>query len=160
LIEQVNEDDIGPSTTEIFFEPENIIDVAGKIKSSKPRSKFDKGFEMNVKYFDGSIEFIIPAKAKKDINFAKDKIQAVLYMQLCDMERCLPPDDYKVIISNEPYETEDTEQITNINAEIISNVIDIDPAPTPSYENDKTIPKTESQMEIEEKKKEGILSFL
>ena len=179
--EQIGPDGVGPTPTEIFLSPDNIIEISGKLKSQKPKIKYDAGFEMNIEYFAGRFELLIPAKAKKNINFAKDKIELAVYMQLCDTARCLPQDDYKTIISNKIYtEAEDTvsndskkNNITsdNIDSSLVSTVLDTGSATANintsggdinhnSESIDNSVAKTESQQQIEEKRKEGVWAFL
>ena len=157
--EQIGADGIGPSTTLISFEPEGLLIIDGKIKTSKPQKKYDKEFGMDVAYFKKSFEFIVPVKANKDIDFTKDKLLTLLDMQLCNETTCLPPDYYKGTISSTSYindevivdesDVETTEQIiASINEEI-----------TPNSQTE-TIQKTDSQAEIDRKMEEGIWSFL
>ncbi|MCL2040218.1 MAG: thioredoxin family protein [Bacteroidetes bacterium] len=155
--EQTGADGIGPNTTIISFVPEGWLDIAGEIKSSKPLKKYDKEFEMDVTYFKKSFELNVPVRAKKKINFAVDKLEAVLDMQLCDSARCLPPEYYKGIISSTAYTTAEAETIpdTDLLEEPSLEITEDLVIPTPT-----TMQKTEAQEEIDKKKEEGFLSFL
>ena len=75
--EQVGPDGIGPTTTLISLQPEGKIAVSGKITSSKPHTKYDEAFKINIEYFKGIFEFSIPAIAKKDIDLTKDKLLVI-----------------------------------------------------------------------------------
>ncbi len=166
LKEQIGKDGIGPTPTEFSFLPENMLVVSGKIKSSKPKTKQDDGFGMALEYFTGRFEFFIPAKANRDINFEKDKIQAAMYMQLCDTARCLPPEDYKATISSKAFamdtntvEKPEDEDIDSASTMLINDANT--PAPEPPKEQiAETAKKTESQQEIESKKSQGVWAFL
>lgn len=169
--EQIGADGIGPTPTEFSFSPDNALVIDGKIKSSKPKTKYDSGFEMVIEYYSGKFEFIIPVKAKKNLNFAKDKIEVLSYMQFCDSTRCLPPDDYKAVISDKIFVSKDSQaqqkenDNPNLDSAIVSAVIDTQNIPTnTSAEKNATIEqniqKTESQLEIEQKKSEGMFAFL
>lgn len=168
--EQIGPDGIGPTMTEFFILPEGLATVSGKVKSSKPKTKFDKGFEMNIEYYTGNFYFLIPFKAKRDINFAKNKLELVVYMQLCDTVRCLPPDDYKIRINNVLYpeaieEAEKNNNIINTDSAVVSSVIDTTKVENNleninSKNNNVEEAKTESQSEIEKKRKEGVFAFL
>ncbi|MFH1052158.1 MAG: cytochrome c biogenesis protein CcdA [bacterium] len=103
LKEQLNADGIGPTPTEITVRPDDFAEMAGKIIAPKPHSKRDEGFEMQVKYYEGEVEFEIPLKAKKDLNFEKDTLKAVVYMQLCDQTKCMPPEEFVTELTLEPY---------------------------------------------------------
>ena len=101
--EQIGPDGIGPTMTEFSVIPKEAAVINGRIKSSSPKTKYDSGFEMNIEYHTGFFHFFIPLKAKKNLNFAKDKIEIAIYMQLCDTARCLPPEDYTTRILNKLY---------------------------------------------------------
>ncbi len=103
IVEQLSADGIGPTPTEITFRPDEFAELNGKIKAPKPHTKHDDGFEMEVKYYEGEVEFEIPLKAKKDLNFEVDTLQAVVYMQLCDQTKCLPPEEFITNLTLEPY---------------------------------------------------------
>ena len=156
--EQLNADGIGPSATIISFEPKELLDIVGKIKTSKPRKKYDEGFEIDVFYFNKSFEFIVPVKANKNINFAKDKIEAVLDMQLCNTTICLPPNEYKSKISSTSYIVT-TEEENDVVIDLVENSVDNKEELNASPQT-ATIQKTEAQEEIDRKKEEGFLSFL
>ncbi len=185
--EQIGPDGVGPTPTEIFLSPENILGIHGNIKSQKPKIKNDAGFGMNIEYYAGSFEFLLPVKAKKNINFSKDKIEVVVYMQLCDTARCLPPEDYKTTVSNKIYpgaEEEASEynssdsnvepENKNIDSNVVSGVLNTaehalannsvnsSSVNSNNYQEDtaSTTAKTESQQQIEAKRKEGFWAFL
>ena len=154
--EQIGPGGIGPSKTNVSFEPKGWLAIDGKIKTSKPLKKYDKEFEMNVTYFKKSFELIVPVKAKKKINFANDKLEAVLDMQLCNETSCLPPEYYKGKILSTPFITEEAGCISDEpESTIDENKEEVIPT-----QQAGTILKTESQLEIESKRKEGFLSFL
>jgi thiol:disulfide interchange protein DsbD len=160
--EQLSSEGIGPSPTEFNFLPDNALKIDGKIKSSKPKTEYDKGFEFDIQLFEGKFEFTIPVVAKKDIDFATDKIQLLAYMQLCDTSRCLPGDDYKTTITADAWgKTDVADAAEMVEAPETSEAI----VPAPDALNQQIASaeqpvKTESQMEIEQKKSEGFLSFL
>lgn len=135
LKEQVSKEGIGPTKTEITIPEKSLFKLDGAIKSDEPHKKFDKGFEMQIEYFEGTANFTIPLVATGDIDFNKDETYLEIYLQLCDTARCLPPETYKAYVSNAIYQ--------KISA----------------ASEDESL-KTDSQKEIESKKKEGVFSFL
>jgi thiol:disulfide interchange protein len=100
LEEQIGPEGIGPLPTEISVLPDNLIELSGKIKPLDEHSKFDKGFQMKVKYYKGTARFNLPVKAKKDLSFDKQKITVNVNMQLCQGTSCQPPEDYQTIVKN------------------------------------------------------------
>ncbi|ROL56646.1 DUF255 domain-containing protein [Bacteroidetes/Chlorobi group bacterium ChocPot_Mid] len=103
ITEQLSADGIGPTPTEFFVRPDDMAVMSGKIIAPKPHTKHDDGFEMEIKYYNGEIEFELPLKAKKDLNFKKDTLKAGVFMQLCDQQRCLPPEEFLTELTLESY---------------------------------------------------------
>ncbi len=175
---QVGPEGIGPTQTEITVEPESLAAMTGSVIAPKPKSKQDEAFQMEIKYYTGKFEFIIPLKAKKDIDFSKDKLTVVFYAQQCDPVRCLPPDEYKAIVEANPYAaatqveeatkpetapetaTDTEETITESEKPDTAETAKADMQTPEDDKSDETIVQTESQTEIEQKKSEGIFSFL
>lgn len=94
---------IGPEPTSFRFEPKSAIQIDGKTINPKFKKKYDEGFETNIELLEGVSNFEIPVKAKKDIDFSKEKITAVVTAQQCDETSCLPTTDFKVTVSKEIY---------------------------------------------------------
>jgi thiol:disulfide interchange protein DsbD len=177
---QVGPQGIGPTQTEVTVEPADMVETAGDIIAPEPKVKHDKAFEMDIQYYKGKIEFVIPLKAKKDLDFSEDKINVVFYAQQCDPQRCLPPDEYKVRVSADPYAAaekieEETQEkdVAETTDETESPEITEEPTKTdtaaakvtttddkPEDRAKSTAVRTESQSEIDEKKGEGVFSFL
>jgi thiol:disulfide interchange protein DsbD len=162
--EQIGPDGVGPTALEFSFSPENALAIDGDIRAAKPKTKHDEGFEMTIEYYEGKIEFLIPVRAKKNLNFAKDKVEVLAYMQLCNATICLPPDDYKGVISNKTFNEDTVDTVvenTEENTATVADIVDtVKENQLPPNENVETIQKTEAQMEIERKKSEGSFAFL
>lgn len=112
-VEQVSDEGIGPTMTEIEFAPkEGVADVKSIIKP-KPKKKYDEGFLMDVLYYKGSVQFTIKAVAVKNIDFSKDKLEVLFYMQICEKETCYPPQEYKSRIkaAAQPVEEQTQEEV-------------------------------------------------
>lgn len=101
-------DGLGPEATVIKVEPKSSIVIDGKMKLAKVKKHFDEAFEMNIEYLDANTVFEIPVTAKKDLDFSKDKINVVAYMQQCNDQTCLPPEDFKVLVGKTTYKSENT----------------------------------------------------
>ncbi|MGA2296233.1 MAG: cytochrome c biogenesis protein CcdA [FCB group bacterium] len=99
LKEQVNKEGLGPNKTTIKVNPSKLVAIDGKIKSSKPSVKQDPAYEIQILYYKHTAEFDIPVTAKQALDFNKDKITIIADMQLCNKTSCLPPEDYKTIVS-------------------------------------------------------------
>jgi thiol:disulfide interchange protein len=145
LKEQINKDGIGPMQTEITVAPEELIKMTGDVTHAKPKVKYDEGFEMDIEIFKGKMDFFIPAEAVSDIDFSKDAVNVLLYIQMCDTTSCLPPEELTIQVVNDIYTDADL-------APIVEDEPKIEQAPERSL--------TASEREIEEEKKKGVFSFL
>ncbi len=160
--EQVNSEGIGPTKTEISVVSKNLIDIAGKLLPQKPKKMFDKGFEMNIDYYEGTFYIDIPVKAKKDIDFNKDKVLIGLYLEQCDTVKCLPPADYQIKVSNKPFEAPvDTTALLTPDDTSSATTSQIDTADTPgTAATNDTSTQTDDRKKIEAAKEGGIWSYL
>ena len=162
---------IGPTPTELSLNPKDNFEPISKAYVHNPKIKYDEGFEINIEVYEKG-ELIIPVKAKKDIDFSKEKISLVMYLQLCDTVRCLPGAEFPAVISVEAFEFSD-----NLLANKAELTITYDESgyPVSKYTDGRTpaqsadtkeevknteIQKTESNELIDQKKSEGLLSFL
>jgi thiol:disulfide interchange protein DsbD len=102
LSPQLNSEGIGPQATEFSIKPDGAFDKIAKIFAQKPKSKKDEGFQMDILHYKGKAYFIINVKALKDIDFGKDKIEIIAYLQQCDETKCLPGEEFTATISKEP----------------------------------------------------------
>jgi cytochrome c biogenesis protein CcdA len=81
----------GPISTGFIFEDSTLIEFDGELqKSPLPVEKFDKTFEMNLRYFSDSVVFTQNVKLKKP---GVGQIRGYVTFMGCDEESCLPPND-------------------------------------------------------------------
>ncbi len=155
FIDQISNEGIGPNTTEIVVLSKELATTNGDLIKPTPLEKFDEGFEMNLTYYKGTFDVIVPLKALKNFTIGKEELSLEVYLQLCDTARCLPPEPYNLIISSDTYNASDNEKIINESSEKLLL----------AKEKHKVVKKeekiiTESSAEIEESKKKGVWSFL
>lgn len=150
FIDQISPEGIGPNTTEIVVLSAELAESNGEVLKPTPLKKFDEGFEMDLTYYKGTFDVIVPLKALKDITIGKDDLEIEVYLQLCDTVRCLPPEPYSIIVSSDTYDSEENESIIAASTTSLEKSDD--------HKDDPII--TESSAEIEESKKKGIWSFL
>jgi thiol:disulfide interchange protein len=87
----VNLPEGGPISTQFVFEDSTLFEFAGELqKSTAPVEKFDKTFEMNLRYFSDSVVFTQSIKLKKA---GVSQIKGHVTFMGCDEESCLPPND-------------------------------------------------------------------
>jgi len=149
FVMQLSDEGIGPNETQLAILTEGIAEINGDLIKPKPLNKYDEGFQMDVNYYKGNFDVILPVKALKDINFESDEMMVEVYIQLCDTTRCLPPEPYELKVGNEVFSPQDYDFFVNRNEAALEGTDD-----------KKEVIVTESSAEIEETKKKGIWSFL
>lgn len=84
-----NTPDGGPLPTKISFNKNPLISVEGKIDElGKLIKKYEDVFGVDVKYFDGNVEFTQKIKVKANV---KTSINGTVIFMVCNDEQCLPP---------------------------------------------------------------------
>ncbi|MDC1068714.1 cytochrome c biogenesis protein CcdA [Candidatus Kapabacteria bacterium] len=151
---QLNDEGIGPQETSFMFLPEGHLELIGNPIVPKPKQKYDDGFEMDLKYYNGNISFVFKAKALKDLDFSKDSSYIEVYIQVCDTTRCLPPSPVMVLIGNEIIEKAEVNFTPSKVGNHSENKIE-----SKDKEN-KSGTVTNSRKEIDEAKEKGALSYL
>ena len=86
-------DGMGPIATEFtFLEQENNYKPIGKTSETETKQVFEAAFGMDVNYFENQAIF---KQSIKVTNPALEAIKSEVYFQVCDEEKCLPPDVYQ-----------------------------------------------------------------
>ena len=78
----------GPVKTTINFTSGEDFTLLGKIAEPKPVTKYEKAFEMDVKYFTKAVIFQQKIKLKDKTVVIKGELE---YM-VCNDQKCLPPE--------------------------------------------------------------------
>jgi thiol:disulfide interchange protein DsbD len=79
----------GPLPLEFTFELGRDYKLVDEmIPDKKSKEKFDKGFEINVKYYEGTVTF----KQKVKTSAAKVNVKGIVSYQVCSSEQCIPGD--------------------------------------------------------------------
>ncbi|MFD1629368.1 protein-disulfide reductase DsbD domain-containing protein [Pseudopedobacter beijingensis] len=84
-------DEGGPVPTSFVFSPSKNYSLVGKTGEPKPASKFEKTFNMNVKYFQNSAVF----QQKVKLNAKETTVDGTLEYMACNDKQCLPPKEVK-----------------------------------------------------------------
>ncbi len=158
-------DGIGPQPTEITVGASALITANGSVKAAKPKQKFDKGFQINVSYYDSKTTFTIPVRVSATAKLGIYTAYAVFASQSCDSTRCLPPDEdslkFTLTITdakgNVPTSS-DTAQTLQASTQVPS-ATNSTPIGTSAASPSKAT-SSQSQSEIERKRQEGVWSFL
>ncbi len=158
IVEQVGPEGLGPQKTEISFSPKKFLSINGKIKTPKPKVKYDSAFYIDIRTFSGKFSFEVPVVALKDIDFSKDRVFAEVFIQQCKDNLCLPGLEFKTLVQKGSQATE-LADIAPKDSEKAENLQLVD-------SNDKSrlsanvSNKTESTREVESVKKQGIWTYL
>jgi thiol:disulfide interchange protein DsbD len=157
IVEQVGPEGLGPQKTEISFTPKGFLAIKGKIKTPKPKVKYDSAFYIDIRTFSGKFSFEVPVVALKDIDFSTEKVFAEVFVQQCKDNLCLPGLEFKTLVrSSQAAELSD---VALEDSEKAGNFQPVD-------SNDKSrllakvSNKTESTQEVENVKKQGIWTYL
>lgn len=160
LIEQIGPEGLGPQKTEISFFPETYLKIAGKIKTPKPKVKYDSAFFIDIRTFSGKFSFEIPVIALKDIDFAKNKLIAKIFLQQCKDNLCLPGLEFQTFVKSISKEI-NRPVITYQGADSISSSKQSKQSSIKEKKEEKTKEATtSSQEEIENVKKQGLFAYL
>ena|SRR2546421_7669876 len=81
--------DGGPVPTKISFTKNPVIELNGNAKEiGKLEQKHEEVFDIDVKYFEGKVEFVQTIKLKAKI---KTKLNGQVEFMVCTDRQCLPP---------------------------------------------------------------------
>jgi len=94
-IYSMNQKDGGPVKTSITFSPSKDYIIEGKLSEPAPIAKFEKVFNMNVKYFEKSVIFQQKIKLKK----SQTVVNGNLEFMACNNLKCLPPEDLNFTVT-------------------------------------------------------------
>lgn len=79
----------GPIPTSFTFNPSGDYELVGGVVTPTPIEKYDKAFEMDLRYFDHGAVFRQKIRMKADNPF---QVTGELEFMACDDSRCLPPE--------------------------------------------------------------------
>lgn len=79
----------GPVPTKILFTKNPLLTIDGNAKEDgKIKTKYEDVFGVDVKYFDGSVDFVQVVKLKSNV---KTNVTGSLEYMVCNDQQCLPP---------------------------------------------------------------------
>jgi len=79
----------GPKPTKIIFTKNPLIKILGSIKENgNMQKKFEDVFNVDVKYFEGSVTFVQVIKVKANV---KTNVSGSIEYMVCTDKQCLPP---------------------------------------------------------------------
>ncbi|NCW13022.1 MAG: hypothetical protein EBV82_07635 [Chitinophagia bacterium] len=79
----------GPIPTEIQFKSNPLVQIKGEPKElGKLEKMYDKNFDTELMFFSGKVQFVQSITLKVP---SKTKLTGVVEYQVCNDEKCLPP---------------------------------------------------------------------
>ena len=79
----------GPLPTKINFTKNPLVELSGPVKEEgKLKEKYEEVFDIQVKYFDGQVDFVQVVKLNKK---AKTSVSGSVEYMVCNDTQCLPP---------------------------------------------------------------------
>ncbi|HXD79334.1 MAG TPA: protein-disulfide reductase DsbD domain-containing protein [Puia sp.] len=84
----------GPIATEFTFNKSPLITLDGKVKESgKLVQKYEDAWKHNVRYYEGSVDFVQTVKLRSN---AKTALSGKVEFMVCNDHECLPPADVDI----------------------------------------------------------------
>lgn len=81
--------DGGPVATKISFTKNPLVTIDGIAKEiGKMETKYEEVFGVDVKYFDGGVDFVQVVKVKSNV---KTNVTGNVVYMVCNDQQCLPP---------------------------------------------------------------------
>ena len=88
----------GPVASRIKVNGE-IVENQGLIEHRDPTEKYDEGFGVNTRFFNGTTEFRVPVKIKEDAPIGKTNVSVYMLYQVCNKSLCYPPAEVNIDVS-------------------------------------------------------------
>ncbi len=164
-----------PEPTEVTAGEKGIITRAGKVRSNKPhKTKFDKQFDINTEYWEGSVTLTVPLRISKSAKIGEGKGWVEFYFMTCTDEMCRPPTEerleFTVVVEEDTTQVEeplvDADTVDEALTAVDTNDVaggegdtNTTEAATTAVAGNDDGPST-IQEQIAEKKKEGLLSYI
>ncbi|MBI4876368.1 MAG: protein-disulfide reductase DsbD N-terminal domain-containing protein [Acidobacteria bacterium] len=81
----------GPIPTRITLPEGQPFALAGAIEASEPIRLHDPVFDMEIEFYAGSAEFVLPVKVAAGARPGAATLKVAARYQICDDKQCLPP---------------------------------------------------------------------
>ena len=159
----------GPTPTTVSARTKGIISLAGAVKTSAPAKHFDEGFRFDVQTLEHKAWIEVPIKVNPDLKAGESRdVVLEVSFQACNNTNCLPPEDvpvaFKLAITGSLAPTAASgDQGTR---EIVAAGQGVETPKAPAIEATSGTTReakqgtTASASQINDKKKQGVWSFL
>ena len=155
----------GPEPTTVSAKTKGLFSLAGALKTSTPAKYFDEGFRFDIRSLEDKAWIEVPIKVNPDLKPGKtyDAVLVVGFMS-CNNKNCLPPEEIEIafklaVTGSQAPVVAGGEQGTK---EIVAAVQGLETPSAPAAEATSQSKQgtTASATQINDKKKQGVWSFL
>jgi thiol:disulfide interchange protein len=88
-----------PVATRFNLPPQSPLEIAGKVRQSKPKIEFDQNFEIQAEILPNRAEFWVPFKVSTSARPGDYQVSIEPYFQACTDRSCLPPQGIPITIA-------------------------------------------------------------
>lgn len=155
----------GPTPTTVTAKTKGTISIAGALKTSMPATHFDEGFRLDIRTLEDKAWIEVPIKLDPGLKAGESQdVVLEVGFQACNNANCLPPEDmavaFKVIVTGSPAPT--AANGDKGTKEIVSATQGDETPKPPAAEatGQSKQGATDSATQINDKKKQGVWSFL
>jgi thiol:disulfide interchange protein DsbD len=81
----------GPIPTRVTIPDGQAFTLNGAVKEPPPTAKFDPNFNLETRFFEKHVEFIVPVKAAAGVSAGASVVNVDVRYQACNDKLCMPP---------------------------------------------------------------------
>jgi thiol:disulfide interchange protein DsbD len=81
----------GPIPTRVTIPDGQAFTLNGAVKEPPPTAKFDPNFNLETRFFEKHVEFIVPVKATAGVSAGASVVNVDVRYQACNDKLCMPP---------------------------------------------------------------------
>ena len=87
----------GPIATRVNVSGD-LVAEQGQVEHREPIEKFDEGFGVNTRFFQGTTEFRVPVLLKDNVSAGQGTVNAYILYQVCNESLCYPPAEVNIAV--------------------------------------------------------------
>ena len=87
----------GPIATRVNVSGD-LVAEQGQVEHRDPIEKFDEGFGVNTRFFQGTTEFRVPVLLKDSFTAGQGTVNAYILYQVCNESLCYPPAEVNIAV--------------------------------------------------------------
>ena len=87
----------GPIATRVNVSGD-LVAEQGQVEHREPIEKFDEGFGVKTRFFQGTTAFSVPILLKDDVSAGQGIVNAYILYQVCNESLCYPPAEVNITV--------------------------------------------------------------